>query len=277
MATKSKTGKTSRVKVRRNSIKGLHKYKIIEGFISGKSYKELAEEFNTSDKNIIRIISEHWKVLTNTRETKLLVDSQKNINNHVFTSPIYKTLKDIHEVSKINEKFLDALSEDTSTVLTDAEYTFCYRYVNTGDAIEALKDAGLDVGLLRFQGSKRADTTLAALRLRADYLKSKPNVAQYISELKKQAFDEEVVSKEFIQRELLEELHRIKESDRLPAATKHSLTLKTLDKLGKTVGAFAEIMRVEEVDPAAALDELEKLREADVRSVVKSIEYTSDA
>lgn len=246
-------------------LKVVHKY-----MTSDCSSSQLAEEFNTSPKNIDLIVQRHWTTLSNIRETKILTASTNVVDNH--KSSAYMALKAIGRVPQINKEFLDKLSGPDDPLLTDNELQYCYNLIATGDNLKALEAADLHRGLMTAKSDKNRNQYRLACSLRGHYLRQKKNVAEYIIKLKEEQYIPEAVDKQFIQRELLETLHHQKEGGE-PTDKR----LRTVELLGKTVGAFSDVIKVEEVDPAKALDYIDSLAKADDSVCTDVIEYSEES
>lgn len=247
---------------------------ILIDFISGETnHQTLAIKYSTTSGIVAKILTRHWKTFTNLRESKLLIDSQKY--DDVHKSGSYIALKSMGRALGMNEKFTDLLSEDDSQILSDHEVAFCLHYVSTGNSFTSVKESKLSVGLLQEKSEESRHKYKVACRLRSTYLKNKPNVAAFINQLKSEKFLPEVIDKQFVQRELLEQLELIKEDDELSTYRKKTLALKTIESIGRTVGAFSETLRIEKVDPAEALDALAKLNQVDARIVEPVLEIGS--
>lgn len=218
---------------------------------------EIAEKYNTSPKNVDLIVQRHWKSLTNVRETKILTHHGQ-LDDNAHKNGAYIALKTIGKASHINEEFTSKLSGPDDHLLTDHELQYCYNFVATGNNLKALESAELHKGLLTAGSDKKRNQYKLACQLRGHYLRQKPNIARYITKLKEEQFIPEIIDKQFVQRELLEVLHHQKE-----AGEPSDKRLRTIDLIGKTVGAFSEVIKIEEVDPAKALDYIESLASAD--------------
>lgn len=260
--TKPTTASTTRIKRANRTPSTQEKWEIISLFCSGSTdFTKLGHQFSTSNKEISRVITNHWDKLSNLREAKLLTESQTRTNPH--KSAEYHALKAIARAQEDpNGKFLELLSEDNAPLLTDHEIVFATIYVTTGSYIQALNESKLDMGILKKGGEANESM---ALKMRCSYLRAKPNVAAYIMKLKSDRFIPEAIDKTFIQRELLEQLSAAKEDIKSQGPMGKKLQLRITEALGRSVGAFADVVKIEKVDPASALDYLESLAEADIR------------
>jgi len=227
--------------------------------------EQLAEKHQTTSKNIDLIVSRHWKSLTNIRETKILTNGSAKGQNHLdHKNGAYMALKTLGKASSINDDFLMKLSGEHDRLLTDNELQYCYNFVATGNNLTALESADLNKGLLTSQSDKNRNQYKLSCQLRGHYIRQKPNVAEYILKLKEEMYLPSLVDKGFIQKELLEILHHQKEQG---VANKEAL--RTIELLGKTVGAFSDVIKIEEVDPSKALDYLESLSQADAHMITE--------
>jgi len=267
MSVKVKTRKKTPREVRMTDQERLQV--VYDYMTTNLSLSGLAEKHNTSEKNVDHIVTRHWKSLTNVRETKLLSVSNSELDHK---SGAYHALKTIGKASHINEDFLSLLSEPHDRLLSDHELQYCYNFVATGNNLVALESAELHKGLLTQGSDKTRNQYRLACQLRGHYLRQKKNVAEYILKLKEEQYIPEIVDKQFIQRELLETLHHQKEE-----GTPSKEVLRTIELLGKTVGAFSDVIKIEEVDPSKALDYIESLAQADTGMVSGTIDLIENS
>ena len=222
------------------------KWKIIEDYLQCKlSNNDIAEKYQVSVKTVETTVQETYKKFQNVRETKTLLATQKRPD-------VFLQLKSDHiDSSRINQAFLDRLSEPDSFELTDAEMIFCELFINNGDELQAVEEAGLHVGL-----NKRDPATYKeAVRLRAFYLRRKPNVAQYLNEVRKKSLSVLSNSKEHLQVELLALVEKLRNNSDLRAITP---LLRSIELLGKSEGIFEEKITVDNISSDDALDRIIK-------------------
>lgn len=228
-----------------------HKYDIIDDYIySTLTNPQIAEKYGTSAKNVGLIISRHFKALANVRETKALISEQDRDVGEKFQQRYENS---VLNTDKINEEFLQLLSEPDSITLTDNEMVFCELINDNGDEIRALEESGLSAGLKKTESLKDREQYSHALTLRSFYLRRKPNVAKYLLTIQQDRIKAITDGKSFIQTELLAVIERLK-----AAGTPQSLTtyLKAVDSLARTYGAFEDKMVVESVDGDSALEKI---------------------
>jgi hypothetical protein len=226
--------------------------------------KAIATKYTLSQSAVSIIIRDHWEHLTNLREAILLKESTRYPDVHKSSS--YLSLKKIQRSSKMNDEFLSLLSEDSSGLLSDEEIVFCQLMILSGNHETALEESGLAVGLLVPSTSATPEAKKGyriALTLRASFLKLKPNVASFLTQLKSEKYFPDSIDKTSIQRELLHQLDVLNEDITMPLSNKQKLKLSVVEALGRTVGAFSDTLRIEKIDPAKALDYLDTLTSAD--------------
>jgi len=236
---------------------------IVRAYTEGTmSIGAIAKEYNTSDHNVTLIVQRHWEALTNMRETRMLTVTKDTKVHHKDTE---RSLHKLQNTELVNSEFMRMLSDDHVALLSDAEATYAWIYVHTGNALEAMTSAGLDVNLNK---DKSRETRLSfdrAVILRSMYLNEKPNVASYITELREKRYVDTDISKVKIQSELIDQLEFLKSTGD-PRARRD--ILRTIELLGKTIGAFTDRIEISEVDPSNALDHLiEMASEATVREI----------
>lgn len=240
------------VKVRKaeENLTRAQRYEIVHDYIySNLSNEDIAKKYCTSSSNVNTIVSRHYKALCQVRETKNLITTQK-IDNFKYSGVL--------DTEKINEEFLQLLSEPDSVTLSDNEMMFCELYNDNGDEIRALEEAGLNVGLSKRERDRDRDQYEQSLRLRAFYLRRKPNVGTYLNKLKSAKIQKIINGKEFIQNELLEVVERLKNTSNERSLSTY---LKAVEALGRTWGVFDDKLTVETLSGDSALDKiLEKAR-----------------
>ncbi len=242
------------------NITAKSKYDIIDDYIySNLSNSEIAAKYGTSDKNVGLIIARHYKSLANVRETKMLIQTQ--VGNDKFSM----SKSEVLDTDKINESFLELLSEPDSIVLTDNEIVFCELYNETGDEVVALEESKLNAGLNRTRDERNREEYLHALQLRCFYLRRKPNVAAFLLQIKQDRLKAIKDGKEYIQNELLAVIERLKSHGSHQALATY---LKAIESLGRTYGAFEDKMKVETLTGDSALDRiLQKTKEVQGRVI----------
>ena len=254
-----KTPKTPKVRVRK-AESSLDHMAIVKDYAEGViSVKEIAQKHSTAENNVGLIANRFWKSLTNMRESRILTGTQGHFESA-------SALKDLQSTDLINQEFLSLLSDSDTTLISEPESIYAWAYVHTGDPIESLEAAGLNKGLYKENKRDQRFSYTQALRYRAMYLNSKPNVISYIKELRERRLIDADVGRARIQSELIEQLESMKAS---PNISKHRASiLRTIELLGKTVGAFVDRVEVTKVDPSNALDQLiEMAKEAEVRQI----------
>jgi hypothetical protein len=264
-ATKS-TLATKGTTVRRASDENLDHMAIVSDYIEGTmSVSKIAAKHSTTMDNVSLIAKRTWKSLTNMRESQLLTADAANAGEHFETKV---ALKELHSTELVNQEFRDKLSDPESNLLTDEEATYAWIYVHTGDIKEALEGSLLNIGLYKEKDRAQRFSYERALQLRGYYLNAKVNVSNYITELREKRLIDADVGKARIQSELIEQIEQMKTSGQ--AHKNRMASLRAIELLGKTVGAFVERVEITEVNPNDALDRLIELAsEADITEVTQ--------
>jgi hypothetical protein len=214
-------------------------YKVVEGYIKGKTTLELAKEFHYSQDKIIYMIEEHYRDLVNAKEAHALCITSKEGYNPVFEKLMASEV--------MTENFLALLSPPEACTLTEEEALFSWIYVHKGDSIEAIEASGLQIGLF----ADRPVTYKRGVLTRSLYLQNKANIAAYIKELREKKYYTEDITKQYVQELLLEQIAQMK----LKGDKRDAVNLRqTIELLGKTIGAFTEKIEIHEVDPSRSLD-----------------------
>ena len=246
--TKDKDGKDDRklYKVRKGSqdIDLPRKWAIIESYLDQNlSVIDIAEKYQMRKNKVEEVISHTYKRFQNVRETNTLLATQGR------PEAFNKLYKEHIDPERINKEFLEKLSEDGSYALSIPEMIFCEFFVNNGDELKALKEAGLDCGLAQIDKKSFKD----ALKLRSFFLRRKKNVATYIKELQIKNVEVLKGGKEHIQAELMALLEKMRNNGDPKAVPS---MLKIVEMLGKTIGAFEEKHIVETVNGDDALNNI---------------------
>ena len=249
----SKENKVIR-RIKKRELKELtaeEKWNILKAYCENKlTTQEIAEEYNIKYESVDRLVSKVYKALQNVREIRMLMATQ---HDSKFSEIMRKKYVDSEH---INKSFLSLLSHPEEP-LTDSEILFCEFLIEFGVDEEAVIKSKLDVGLKKDQKA----SYLEGCKLRAFYLKKKPNISAYVQKTRQANLGVlDKYGKDYIQSHLLtiiEQLGNI--------GDKSSLThqLKALETLAKTVGAFEEKLVVETANGDDALDRLiKKAKEA---------------
>ena len=257
------------------------KMEIIFTFVYGKgSYHSLSEKYKVHYDVVRKLIREFQNDLNNLVETVALVDdngSRFRSNEAAFRRA---------DPSLINASFLSLLSPDNAPVLSTAEQTYAWVYTFTGDNLKAIKQSGMASGLLKHGKEKEADGTPRlepvsfqnAAKIRGFYLRSKPNVKDYIISLRERKLEDLKVDKGYIQSVLVDQIEELKEEG--DGKLSRAQLLRSVELLGRTCNAFTETIRIEEVRPDQALDTLLDMAKKEVvmnrvsKADIKEVEYT---
>jgi len=239
----------------------------------------VAEKWGLTPMRCRYLISTFCSDLINLEESFQLAEELPHIVDPQFSLKLNNSDRRIDDIARmkivhINEKFLAKLSKEDEA-LSEAEQTYAWVFVHTGDNNDALEKAGLDVGLipnmeeyptaqgLRKKRNPEHEINLQnGLRLRGYYLRSKKNVKEYIQALRERKLEDINIDKGYIQSQLVTLIEQLKEEGDVK---QRNNLLKAIEMLGKTVpGTFSETINVAEVRPDEALDRLLELTKADI-------------
>lgn len=242
----------------RKSRENIDKYKVIDEYIhSGKTLQQIADDNKTTVKVVKTAVDRHYKALKVIKETRYLTGGRdKAVMKSSQTSAIGRAYNNLFKDGSVNEEFQERITGPDEEALTTNEMEFCYHWIYSTSDQEALKKSGLDIGLIRPEKGREKERFAykQACRMRSLFLRRKANIATTIKDIQKSYLQAEGIDKEFIQTELVREIHELRESKELTA--RKQLT-KNLEVLGKTIpGAFSEKIEISQVDPNKALQEL---------------------
>lgn len=229
---------------RKNTIPEEKKWKILEEYLNCKlSIQDIADKYEVSYKSVESFISTLYKKFQNVRETKVLLNTQSNLK---YFQQIQKNHLD---PNRINEEFLQSLSEPDSLVLTDQELMYCELFSSDGDEVKAIESSGLHIGLTKNKDKSYYDS----IKLRSFYLRRKLNVAEYLKSLQKQRVQVLSSGKEHLQSELLSLIEKLRNNGDPKLVPS---ILKALELVGRSIGAFEDRQVVEHVKGDDALDKI---------------------
>jgi len=223
-----------------NELSDAEKYQCLQLYTQGKGYKEISESVDMDSRTLKNALSVHIKDMTLVQETKKLGGNQLLLNPTAKTS------------SQITEEFKELAQEHG--------LTFGYYLGLTNDSRYALAASGLDQGI---HAAATTKTRAYILRIRSLYLQSIPAIKAEIDEVRKKEYTENKIDRPYIISEIvgqLEEEKILREDN--PASRQNSI--KLIQMLGNTIGAFSTTINVAQINPEDSLQALIDLAEADV-------------
>lgn len=231
------------------SISDKRKWMILDDYMSGLKVKDLAEKYNMYFVTMEKFLTITIKKLNMVRETNALVNAQK-IEKALSVRGVKSVKVSYNDPKLINEKFLELLSDPESAELNEVEKTYCVMFAQTGNNKKAILAAGLDVAI---NTTDRIQSTVDhVIMLRGYYLRNRPLVASAINTLQEYNMKALNVDKDFVQLNLVQNIEELRE-EVVDSPKARSHLLKSIELLGKTIGAFQENIRVEQIDPADGL------------------------
>lgn len=252
---KSDTKKTPSTILRKKG-ESLDKYKILDEYLKlDCTIGEIAQRHSTKVEAIEDIIRNIYKNFIKVRETRMLTGTSGTSKGISYYHVMHKKYID---PSQVNREFLSKLSDEDTPYLTDSEVIFSHVLLETGDSATAIQRSKLTQGIQKGTGTNCKEL----YRLRADYLKRKPNVAKYLQHLQAEKLDILKEGKEYIQSNLIEHINKLKARENKEDDTK---IVKALEALGKTVGAFDQKVTIDVVGGDSGLNRiLEMAKDAEV-------------
>lgn len=238
----------------------------LEHYIKGVTLNNIAKLVGRTKPATARYIQVTIKALMNAKQTRALTYNTKggDRNFHANLTPEQKKEQArLDNPELLNKPFYDLLSGKKNKTLTDAEVKFCWSYVASGDYKEALLVSKLDEGLYTL-GQLGAEDRGGGppipvkgyeqcLRLRIAYLKSKPNIAEFIKKIREDAVFSVDVDKNFLQQEIMIQIDRLKSNKSLEG---QKLLRDYIQLLGRTFGGFTDKVEVNDIDHAKTIAKL---------------------
>jgi hypothetical protein len=235
------------------------KLSILESYSQGQSVVEIAKELSVDSQDVDSYITAFYSNMVNTRQTNALRTSLVASGKASAAKGNKVIIKSkFRDPNNINEDFLSKLSDWDSTSPSDAEHHYAYTYGHTGNNKRALKEAGL------LAKHTSPSSTLSSMNhMRGVYLRDKPIVDSIIKSIQKENLDRLNVDKDYVQTNLIQNIEELKEEVADRPMQRGNL-IKSIELLGKTIGAFTEKISIEEVSPNKALDTMIEMAKAKV-------------
>lgn len=210
------------------------RFTILQKYSEGVPVTTIASHFGRDKEEISRFIQLTLSNMTAVRETNMLANT--------------RCTKDIMRMQgKAPAKFITtaflSLVEDNAEV-------YAYYYAQTGDNRFALIQSGLDVGVA--QNMKKI-TKDYIYRIRGQFLRDIPLVRDIIQREQDRRIQEYNVEKPQVQMELVNQIEELKELAADDPKHRTNL-LKSIEMLGRTIGAFTDRVEVEETDAKSGLE-----------------------
>lgn len=215
-----------------SSLSAEEKLKVLEAYASGTDVSQVAKELEVPEKDCHQYIQSTLKNMLIVRETNELIRNQHDSK------------------SKHPDSINRLLSSDFLARVEDGMESYAFYFAETSDNQFALAQSGLDKGIPRTLGK---DARMNVLKVRGQYLRSIPAVSKYIKERQARRIEELGIDKSFVQRELVEQIEQLKVIAQDDTKQRTNL-LKSIELLGRSIGAFQDSLRVEEGNAKTGLD-----------------------
>jgi predicted DNA-binding protein YlxM (UPF0122 family) len=219
------------------SLSTSDKYSVLRDYIKNTTITEIAKKYNVPHRTIETFISKFYKEFTTSKELHSLLSTYSAL-------PRYKN--NFRKPSYISDELIKKIEEE------DADLIYAHSYHLTKDNTQSLKEASL-FNLHRIHCSSDVNTN--ADKLKGQYIRSIPRVKAELQRLREENLKSSPVNSDYIRSSLLEQLEQLNSYEYL-GTKERQLLLRTLELLGKSVGAYSDKVIVETVDPNEALDRL---------------------
>lgn len=210
------------------------RFNILQKYSEGVPVTEIAASVSRDKHEVSRFIQKTLSNMTAIKETNLLA-------NTTCTSEILR-MQGKAPAKFITTTFL-SLIEDNAEV-------YAYYYAQTGDNQFALIQSGLDVGIAN---NVKKVTKDYIYRIRGQFLRDIPLVRDIIRTEQDRRISEYNIEKPQVQMELVNQIEELKELAANDPKHRTNL-LKSIEMLGRTIGAFTDRVEVEETDAKTGLD-----------------------
>lgn len=219
--------------IRREPLTDAQRFQILNQYSQGIPISHIAESVSRDRDEISKFISSTLNDMTAIKETQLLIGNP--------CSAVLKVRRGKAPSKFITTAFLD--------LLEDKAEAYAYYFAQTGDNKFSLIQSGLDVGIAQ---NLNRNTKDYVMRIRGQYIRDMPPVKKYIQEEQDRRIREYHLEKAQIQMELVNQVEELKELVVTDPRQRTNL-LKSIEMLGRTIGAFTDRMEVEETDAKSGL------------------------
>lgn len=250
---------------KRTSTSNLNKkkFKIIEAYASGAySFVELAKKYKMKPRAVEELVNSHMKNLSNAKTVRSTQLPEHGGTAVPFAVKQAMAFKNILEKDEGNTEFLERLSESDAPELTEYEMSFVWHWLHGCSSSVALEKSGLAVGLLKPASNERKFEN--ACKLRALYVRRKPNISMFLNDLKNDKMAKLKLGKVYVQEKLVKMIEELEDVKDLQA---RKLYLQVIDRVANTVNAYSHTVNVNDLRPADAIQKLKQL-------VVEDMEMT---
>lgn len=216
------------------------RYDLLRRYRLGEMVSVIAKSKGLDEELLKQFFSDELKALNTIQEiNKLTLESRGIITT--ASAP----------VNLINEKFLENVD--------DKKDAYAYYYAMTGSNEHALREAGLDLWLPKGIGAKTKRYTLS---VRGKFIRDLPGITKYINDTRDTRLNDLNLDKSYVQSELVTQIEELKEIAGDDPRYRTNL-LKGIELLGRTLSAFTDNIRIEEVNPKSGLEILMKRAKAE--------------
>jgi len=243
------------------SVSNDKKWRIVCALAQGKTNKECAAIANLSPGWVRKFFAQLVEDLGTVAETRDSIakgkaGAQTNISNQYGVAQPRSALANNPEL--LNQPFKALITDPTmKRELNECEVRFCWSYVASNSYDEALKASGLDIGLYKAKKNQNGITSFQKLEcykplaeLRIAHMKSRPEIAKFIAEVREQAIFNVEIDKDYLQKEVMIQVDYLKGVNNMEG---RKLLRDFLMMLGKTFGGFTDKIQIDNIDHAAVM------------------------
>jgi hypothetical protein len=205
------------------------KLKILEDYSKGIPVSQIVAPLGITEKEAYTYIQSTLKNMLVVRETNELIRHQEN-----------KPDASIQRL--LSPTFLNRVDE--------AMESYAFYFAETSDNTFALTQCGLDIGLPK---TLTKEARMNIMKIRGQYMRSIPAVSSYIKEHQGKRLEKLGIDKGYVQRELVEQIEQLKVLATEDSKQRSNL-LKSIELLGRSIGAFQDSLRVEEGSTRTGLE-----------------------
>jgi hypothetical protein len=219
--------------IRREPLTDSQKFQILDQYALGIPVATIAASVSRDTSEISKLVNHQLYNMTAIKETRLLIGN-----------PCSSELR--LRMGKAPTKFITTAFLD---LLEDKAEAYAYYYAQTGDNKFSLIQSGLDIGIAQNLNKNTKDYVM---RIRGQFIRDMPPIKKFIQEEQDRRVKEYRVEKAQIQMELVNQVEELKELVVQDPKQRTNL-LKSIEMLGRTIGAFTDRVEVEETDARSGL------------------------
>lgn len=237
--------KTSTIK--REGLTDEQKYRVLKDYSQGISVRDIAKSVSRDRRFISNMIQKTLKEMNTIRETNDLVvgTTAGSLKMQLGTSP----------TKFLTREFLDNVEQGAEV--------YAYYFGQTSDNKFSLEQAGLDKGIAE---TLPASTRNYVYKVRGQFIRDIPQVRDAIRAEQDRRIKEYRIEKPQVQMEIVQQIEELKEIC-IDDPRQRSNLLKSIEMLGRSIGAFTDRIETTETDAKSGLEILMEKAKAEAGEV----------